>query len=83
MTLSTRRRTLAQLGGAAGAALWLPPSADALGLATDKIKVIRYYTNPGDVRLAWRSLRSSGRSRSSSCEATMMRRGSILLSWRN
>src|ERR1700744_330489 len=47
MSLWTRRRTLAHLGGAAGAAL-IAPSADALGLAADKIKVIRYYTNPGD-----------------------------------
>src|SRR6478735_826380 len=50
MPLWNRRRTLAQLGGAAGAALWLPPSADALGLASDKIKVIRYYTSSGDAQ---------------------------------
>src|SRR6478672_3134715 len=50
MTLWTRRRALAQLGGAASAGLWPVPSADALGLAADKIKVIRYYTNPGDAQ---------------------------------
>ncbi|HEY1876114.1 MAG TPA: hypothetical protein VGG66_01550, partial [Rhizomicrobium sp.] len=50
MTLWNRRHTLAHLGGAASAALWLGPSADALGLAADKIKVIRYYTNPGDAQ---------------------------------
>src|SRR6201996_4919738 len=49
MSLWTRRRTLAHLGGAAGAAL-IAPSADALGLAADKIKVIRYYSNPGDAQ---------------------------------
>ena len=48
MTLWNRRRALAHLGGAAGAALW--PSADALGLAADKIKLIRYYTNAGDAQ---------------------------------
>ena len=42
--------SLAQLGGAASAALWLAPSADALGLAADKIKIIRYYTTPGDAQ---------------------------------
>src|SRR5690242_12353022 len=50
MTMWNRRRTLAQLGGAAGMALWRPPSADALGLAADKIKRIRYYTNQGDAQ---------------------------------
>ena len=50
MTSWTRRRTLAQLGGAASAALSCVPSAEALGLAADKIKVIRYYTNSGDTQ---------------------------------
>ena len=50
MSLWNRRRTLAHLGGAAGAMLWIPPSADALGLGSDKIKMIRYYTNPGDAQ---------------------------------
>src|SRR5438552_14597530 len=48
MTMWNRRHALAGLSGAAAAALWLPPSADALGLAGDKIKRIRYYTQPGD-----------------------------------
>jgi L-alanine-DL-glutamate epimerase-like enolase superfamily enzyme len=34
--------------GAAGASLWLPPSADALALAEDKIKRVRYFRNSGD-----------------------------------
>jgi len=50
MTLQNRRRALAYLGGAASAALWPVPSSDALGLASDKIKVIRYYTTPGDAQ---------------------------------
>ena len=45
MTMWNRRHALAGLSGAAAAALWLPPSADALGLAGDKIKRIRYYTH--------------------------------------
>ncbi|HVZ27528.1 MAG TPA: hypothetical protein VG798_02635, partial [Rhizomicrobium sp.] len=47
MTLWDRRHVLAGLGGAS-AALWLPPSAEALGLPEDKIKVIRYYGNAVD-----------------------------------
>ena len=50
MTIWNCRRTLAHLGGAASVALWSAPSADALGLAADKIKVIRYYTNAGDAQ---------------------------------
>src|SRR5579864_4037782 len=50
MTLRNRRHTLRHLAGAASAVLWLGPSADALGLGADKIKVIRYYTNPGDAQ---------------------------------
>ena len=42
-----RRDFLAALG-AAGASLWLPPSADALALGDDKIKRIRYFRNSGD-----------------------------------
>ena len=38
-----RRSVLTGLG-AAVASTWVPPSADALGLADDKIKVIRYFT---------------------------------------
>lgn len=47
MKLWDRRSVLTGLG-ATGASLWLPPSADALGLADDKIKVIRYFGNSGD-----------------------------------
>jgi galactonate dehydratase len=44
-----RRGVLAGLGGAASAgALWSPPTASALGLPTDKIKAIHYYSNSGD-----------------------------------
>jgi len=50
MTLWNRRSALAGLGGTAGAALWLPPSADALGLAADKVKRILYYTTQGDAQ---------------------------------
>ncbi|MDY6982185.1 MAG: mandelate racemase/muconate lactonizing enzyme family protein [Pseudomonadota bacterium] len=42
------RRELLQGIGAASAAAWLPPSADALGLPDDKIKVIRYFSHGGD-----------------------------------
>ena len=47
MRLWDRRAALAGLGGT-GAALWLPPSADALGLPEDKIKRITYYGNAVD-----------------------------------
>ena len=42
-----RRSVLTGLGAVA-ASTWVPASADALGLADDKIKVIRYFSNPGD-----------------------------------
>ena len=42
-----RRSVLTGLGSM-GAGLWLAPSADALGLADDKIKRIRYFSNSGD-----------------------------------
>ena len=44
-----RRSVLAGLGSV-GASLWLPPSADALGLADDKIKIVRYFSNAGDAQ---------------------------------
>jgi galactonate dehydratase len=44
-----RRSVLSGLG-ALGASLWMPPSADALGLPEDKIKRIRYFGNSGDAR---------------------------------
>jgi galactonate dehydratase len=47
MTLWDRRSVLTSLG-AVGASLWMPRSADALGLADDKIKIIRYFSNAGD-----------------------------------
>src|SRR6185503_12991469 len=43
-----RRKALAGLAGTAGAALWLPPTADALGLPTDKIRAIHYYGDAVD-----------------------------------
>ena len=42
-----RRSVLTGLG-AVGASWWVPPSADALGLADDKIKLVRYFSNAGD-----------------------------------
>jgi len=42
------RRSVLTALGSAGASLWLPPSADALGLADDKIKRVRYFSNSGD-----------------------------------
>ncbi len=42
-----RRSVLTGLG-AVGTSLFVPPSADALGLTDDKIKVIRYFSNSGD-----------------------------------
>ena len=42
-----RRSVLTGLGAVA-ASTWVPASADALGLADDKIKVIRYFRNSGD-----------------------------------
>jgi galactonate dehydratase len=44
-----RRRMLTGMG-ALGTSFWLPPSADALGLSDDRIKVIRYYSNAGDAQ---------------------------------
>ena len=38
-----RRDLMAGFGGACVSALWLPPTADALGLPTDKIKAVHYY----------------------------------------
>jgi galactonate dehydratase len=46
-SLWDRRGILIGLG-AAGASVWMVPAAEALGLAEDKIKVIRYFRNPGD-----------------------------------
>ena len=42
------RRSVSTGLGAVAASTWVPASADALGLADDKIKVIRYFSNSGD-----------------------------------
>jgi len=42
------RRSVLTALGAVAASTWAPVSADALGLADDKIKVIRYFKNSGD-----------------------------------
>ena len=44
-----RRSVLTGLG-ALSASLWLPPSADALGLPEDRIKRVRYFSNAGDAQ---------------------------------
>jgi L-alanine-DL-glutamate epimerase-like enolase superfamily enzyme len=44
------RRTVLTGLGALSAALWVPRSADALGLADDRIKVVRYFSNAGDAQ---------------------------------
>lgn len=49
MTTWNRRQILQGIS-AASAALWLPPSADALGLPDDKVKVIRYFSHGGDAQ---------------------------------
>ena len=43
-----RRNVMAGL--ASTGALWLPPTAQALGLPQDKIKSVHYYSNPGDTQ---------------------------------
>ena len=47
---SLNRRSVLTGLGSVGASLWLPPSADALGLADDKIKRVRYFSNSGDAQ---------------------------------
>ncbi len=49
MNVWDRRSVLAGFG-AVGAGLWLPRSADALGLSDDRIKVVRYFSNSGDAQ---------------------------------
>jgi L-alanine-DL-glutamate epimerase-like enolase superfamily enzyme len=48
MTIWDRRSLLSALGAGTAASLWKPPTADALGLPTDKIKTVHYYSNSGD-----------------------------------
>lgn len=47
--LFNRRSVLSSLG-AVGTSLWIPPSADALALGDDKIKLIRYFSTPSDTQ---------------------------------
>lgn len=49
MNTLDRRSVLTGIGSIAASA-WLPPSADALGLADDKIKIVRYFSNSGDTQ---------------------------------
>ena len=44
------RRSVLTAIGSVGASTWLAPSADALGLADDKIKRVRYFSNSGDAQ---------------------------------
>ena len=48
MNRLNRRHMLTGLGAMGAASLWRPPSADALGLPTDKIKAVHYYGNAVD-----------------------------------
>ena len=48
MTRWNRRRVLSGLGAVGAGAAWMPPSASALGLPSDRIKAIHYYSNSGD-----------------------------------
>jgi hypothetical protein len=45
-----RRDVAAGLGCAGATALWLPSSAEALGLPADKVKAVHYYSTPGDAQ---------------------------------
>jgi galactonate dehydratase len=44
------RRSVLTGIGAVGASLWIPPSAQALGLPEDRIRTVRYFSNAGDSR---------------------------------
>ncbi len=44
------RRSFLKGASALGAALWIAPSADAFALPEDKIKAVRYFSNPGDAQ---------------------------------
>jgi galactonate dehydratase len=43
-----RRSLLSGLVAIGAGSFWMPPTADALGLPTDKIKAVHYYRNAGD-----------------------------------
>ena len=43
-----RRSLLSGLGAIGAGSFWMPPTADALGLPTDKIKAVHYFRNAGD-----------------------------------
>jgi L-alanine-DL-glutamate epimerase-like enolase superfamily enzyme len=47
VNLLNRRNVLTGLTVATTASLWMPPTADALGLPEDKIKAIHYFNTPG------------------------------------
>ena len=44
------RRSFLKGVGALGAGLWMAPAADAFALPEDKIKIVRYFSNPGDAQ---------------------------------
>ncbi len=44
------RRSFLRSVGALGAGLWIAPSADAFALPEDKVKIVRYFSNPGDAQ---------------------------------
>ena len=48
MKTPDRRTVLKSIAGLAATSLWMPPSADALGLGEDRIKRITYFRTPGD-----------------------------------
>jgi len=76
-----RRRALAGLSATATAALFRAPSADALGLAADKIKRIRYYAPPGDSLGG--ELRSASTREPSSTHHLLCDPASVLGGWRD
>jgi len=47
---SRDRRSFLKSVGALGAGMWIAPSADAFALPEDKIKSVRYFSNPGDAQ---------------------------------
>src|SRR5437588_113366 len=47
---SLDRRSFLKGVGALGTALWVTPSANAFALPEDKIKVVRYFSSPGDAQ---------------------------------